>query len=362
MSLKRLKGALLGIVTGVIPLINTLTATFFAYRLQKKNQVRIHMINAVVMLVAVIATVVEGRQEKPIKTAFPPAFRENLQTVVVRRSLPIDSLEMETILRKVLKNTAAQLIQQDKKYAPRLEKARDGNLSEKSRAAFHKISRYCYEDYLNKIKAGTGPGRYDVTFDARRLMAEPPLADDMHSFIVEYLYDERGGISIFMGAMLAIGYFVGFVGSVANGANLFINPAEAAIANTARTPVDEGSVQQPSDRQPREERRNEPAPPPLPQYTPPPLPPYTPPPLPQETAAPVMINVNTAEEAELMQLRGVNRILAKTIISERNAGGNFIDLNDLRKRVELSSEQADRIKGNVDFDAPRRGGGRVIEF
>ncbi|NML41018.1 helix-hairpin-helix domain-containing protein [Chitinophaga sp. G-6-1-13] len=354
MSLKRLWGVLLGIVTGVIPFIDTLTATFFAYRLQKKKWVLVHAINAGVMLVAIIATNMVAKQDKPIKKAFPPAFQENLQTVIVRRSTPVDSVEMETILRQVLKNTADQLIQQDKKHELKLQNARNGSLSEKPQAAFHKISQYCYEDYLNKTKGGTGQGRYDVTFDGNKLMGDRQLAGDVDSFVGLYLEAEGGAVSGLIGGVLLICYFIGMVGSIANGANLFINPAEATVTNTARTTANEDSVRRSFDRQPQEQRRDEPAPQPLPQRTPPPLP--------QETAAPVMVNVNIAEEEELMQLRGINRILAKTIVSERKNGGDFMDLNDLKKRLELSFEQAERIKGNVDFDAPKRGGGRVIEF
>jgi DNA uptake protein ComE-like DNA-binding protein len=82
----------------------------------------------------------------------------------------------------------------------------------------------------------------------------------------------------------------------------------------------------------------------------------------QDSGAAGTIKVNTAGEEELMQLRGVNRILAKTIIAERNIGGYFTGIADLQKRIDLAAEQVERIRKNLDFEVPKRGGGRVIEY
>ncbi|MBC9911689.1 ComEA family DNA-binding protein [Chitinophaga varians] len=368
MSLKRLWGILLGIVVGIIPLVNTFGATIFSYKLKKKQWTTIYGVIAGITLVLAVVINIYGRKEKPIKAAFPEAFRKNLQMVSVKRDMLIDSVGMETALQQVLRNTAHQLVQEDEKNKPLLENAQQGKLSAKPQAAFHQLSQYLYRDYLDKVKAGTENDKYDLTFDTEKLAADQQATRHINNFTEEYLTAEHGAMYAAMSGLVLIGYVIACVGCISSGANLFLTPGEEAT-NVRRAGVDDETVSRSFNRQPAPEpepEREEPIVSP-PAFQPPPLPPRTPPrtppPLPQqEPISSVVVKVNTAEEEELMQLRGINRILAKTIISERNTNGNFTDINDLKRRMELSSEQVDRIRGNVDFDAPKRGGGRVIEY
>lgn len=353
MSLKRVWGILLGIVVGVIPLINTVAASIFAYRLKKKKWMRIYVITSCVTLLLMVLANVYANKEKPIKAAFPATFQKNLQAVAVKRDALIDSVEMETILKQVLTNTANQLIQDDKKRESLLQHARNGSLSEKPKAAFHKLSQYFYEDYLNKVKAGTGKDKNDLTFDTAKLWEDQQTAGNIANFVSVYLESEHEVSSLLIGGLALVSLVIGCVGCISNSANLFVRSGVEA-ADTFRTGAGEGAVTGSFNRQPPPAtRRDEPVPAQSQR---------TPPPLPQASTSAGMVNVNAAEENELMQLRGINRILAKTIISERSVGGNFTDIDDLEKRLELSAEQVDRIRGSVEFDAPKRGGGRVIEF
>lgn len=342
MSLKRLWGVLLGVVVGIIPFVNAISATIFAYRLKQKRWTTIYGAITVVTVGVIVLMNVYAQKEKPVKAAFPEAFRKNLQTVAVKRDLLIDSVEIETRLLQVLRNTADQLVQEDEKNKPLLENAQQGRLSEKPKVAFHQLSQYLFEHYLNK----------DLTFDREKLAADQQATKHINNFTEEYLTAEHGVMYAIAGGLAIIGYVIACVGCISNGANLFLTPGEETT--NARRTVNDETVNRSFNRQPPSEpRREEPGT----------LPQRTAQPLPQQPVPSVVVNVNTAGEDELMQLRGINRILAKTIISERNTGGNFTDIQDLKRRMELSAEQVNRISENVDFDAPpKRGGGRVIEY
>ncbi|WP_343744030.1 helix-hairpin-helix domain-containing protein [Chitinophaga sp.] len=347
MSLKRLWGVLLGVITGIVPFVNTVAAIIMAYKLKKKRWVAIYGIISGVTLGIIVLLNVSAHREKPVRTAFPAAFEKNLQTVAVKQDIMMDSVEMESNLQQVLKNTAAELIAQDPKNKPLLAAAQQGRLTGKAGAAFHQLSQCLYGHYLNKVKAATGKGKYDLTFDMEVLATDHQVEDYIRNFIGEYLTAPHGLTDDIASGLALIGYIIAAVGCISNGANLFTGPARVSNDNNAGVAKD--TMGQSFNRQPSREPVVSPAS-------------FQPPPLPQESTATFIVNVNTSGEEELMQLRGINRILAKTIISERKTGGNFTDINDLKKRMELSSEQVDRIRGNVNFDAPKRGGGRVIEF
>ncbi|WP_212005901.1 helix-hairpin-helix domain-containing protein [Chitinophaga sp. HK235] len=347
MFLKRLLGVLLGVIIGVIPLLNTLAASFFTFRQQKKKWALFYMIISGLSLVSIGVSNFYDNKDKPVKTFFPTAFQQHLQEVAVKRDLPIDSVEMETILQQVLSNTANQLIQKDKNLEILLQNARNASLSEKPKAEFHQLSQRLYRDYLNQVQTGTGKDKYNLIFDTARLTKEKLVAYNVDRFVNAYLESERGVIPNTFLFLLGATFLIGLGGCIGNGVNLFVKPSETAVV-TFSTDVDVDTAfitaTAPSFSQPS------------------PQPQRTPPPLPQEAPSSVTVKVNIAGEDELMQLRGINRILAKTIIGERNTGGSFTDINDLKKRIELSTEQVDRIRQNLDFEAPKRGGGRVIEY
>lgn len=343
---RRLLGVLLGVVVGAIPFINTLMATLFAFYLKKKKWGLIY--GGAAFLTLVIIVIANIYNDSGYRKTFRSAFLGQLKEVSIRRDVPVDTVEMEVVLQGVLRNTTRQLIQQDKKWNDLLPHGQDSSLSGKPRAAFHELSQYLYQQYRYEVQ----DGKCDVVFDIPSLDGNLTAVNYIEEVADACLTEDHGHIFSAASIVALVCFIAGWVGCIRNGAELYVRPAAAAAnATSVEAPVEVTYAAPAVPEQPH----------PLPQ-------PYDSPPQPQQTAPPPLpassgkVNVNTAGEDELMQLRGVNRILAKTIITERNTGGNFLDLPDLKRRVELSSEQANRIQGSVDFDAPQRRGGRVIEY
>lgn len=359
MFLQRLAGLVLGFFIGILPVINTLAASFFAFSKKRKKTAISYLVAACVCIAAIAVSNYYDNQQKAADSMFVQTFQSNLQEVTVKSDVLIDPAEMESILKQVLTNTADQLSGKDERLEGLFANARTGKLSSRSAKGFHAFAEQVQKDYASKASMGTGKNRYNLAFGRSAL--EGQLGQGVRDFLKDYFYDEKSALHIVSLCFLTISFFIGWVGSTRQGWDLFYKPA-AAITSPTNSTVDKSY----GWRDDMYERFNRNTPPPLPQ---------------QNTAAPRntasqetstvpkstvagQINVNIAGEEGLMQLRGINRILAKTIIAERSTGGYFTGIADLQKRIDLSAEQVERMGGNLDFEPPKRGGagGRVIEF
>lgn len=62
------------------------------------------------------------------------------------------------------------------------------------------------------------------------------------------------------------------------------------------------------------------------------------------------ININEADIAKLMKLKGVGKVLAGRIIEYRSANGNFRSVEELRKVKGLGQKLYEKIKDEVSID------------
>jgi hypothetical protein len=355
MFIQRLGGLLIGFFVGMLPFINTLAASFFAFNKKRRRIAVFYLVTAVISFGSIVAFNHYENKEKAADQTFMQTFQANLQEVTVKSDVLIDTLEMETILKQVLTNTAHQLIRKDARLEDIFRSARDNKLSASQEAAFHKFSVAAQRDYASKTATQTGKDRFNLFFDRSAL--DGPLGQDARDFLKDYLYNEKSLLYILSVCLVAITFFTGWVGSIRQGWDLFIKSPDHTSSNRDRnndplyrafeaiSTATSGPL--PQQVEVNEIRDN---PPPRREAEQ------------QDSGAAGTIKVNTAGEEELMQLRGVNRILAKTIIAERNIGGYFTGIADLQKRIDLATEQVERIRKNLDFEVPKRGGGRVIEY
>lgn len=356
MFIQRLGGLLIGFFVGMLPFINTLAASFFAFNKKRRRIAVFYLVTAVISFGSIVAFNHYENKEKAADQTFMQTFQANLLEVTVKSDVLIDTLEMETILKQVLTNTADQLIRKDARLEDIFQNARNGQLSGSPEAAFHKFSVAVQQDYASKAAALKGKGRYNLSFDRSAL--DGALGQQARDFLKDYLYNGKSVLYVLSVCLVVITFFTGWVGSIRQGWDLFINSSSSisgnnrvkdndplyrafeAISTATSGPLPQQvEVNETQDNlPPRREAEQE------------------------DRGAAGKINVNTAGEDELMQLRGVNRILAKNIIAERNTGGYFTGIADLQKRIDLTAEQVDRIRKDLDFEAPKRGGGRVIEY
>jgi len=75
--------------------------------------------------------------------------------------------------------------------------------------------------------------------------------------------------------------------------------------------------------------------------------------IPDETIVPD-VNINTAGENELTRLPGINLILAKAIVGERNRNGYFSDVYDLEQRMGFTPEQMSNLILIASFGVAER--------
>lgn len=68
---------------------------------------------------------------------------------------------------------------------------------------------------------------------------------------------------------------------------------------------------------------------------------------PSEPPAPVLVNINTASQAELMTLTGINANLARKIIAHRKTIGGFSSIDQLMDVTGIDQRIFDRIKDNI---------------
>jgi comEA protein len=66
------------------------------------------------------------------------------------------------------------------------------------------------------------------------------------------------------------------------------------------------------------------------------------------------VNINSASQEEMLRLPGIGPVLAKRIITYRQANGNFTCVEDLDKVKGFGSKAMERLKGKVTVDDETR--------
>ncbi|MBC9931985.1 ComEA family DNA-binding protein [Chitinophaga qingshengii] len=350
MVLKRICGLLAGFFIGAIPLVNCLAATLLAFYKKKKRVALFYAILTGVFVFALGKSYYADEKKKGFNPVFLQSFKQHLaDQASLKQQTEAELGVLKFTVGEALCQAAMEQMEKDAALEGLLEAAKRNDFSGNARAEYAGFCQCLYEQYLLKVNTSKGKHRFDLKIDSAMINHCEPA---MISFTDAYL--ESGNLSGYWLLQILIGltYLLCWVGCVRNARNLFVPPPEPPVRDTSQLYYSDLFRSWASPLMPAGPPRA-----PLPQEAPPPPPPpMTPPPLPP------MVKINIADEAELMQLRGVNRILAKSIIAERSAGGNFTDVNDLKKRMDLSREQIDGMSASLSFDALRGRGGRVIEY
>ncbi len=84
-----------------------------------------------------------------------------------------------------------------------------------------------------------------------------------------------------------------------------------------------------------------------------------------ETPKIISFKINMESQDKIAELAGVGAIQAMNIVNERRDNGYFKNMDDFRRRINLSERVHNGLAAQLDFSMPeeRRGGkGRVVEF
>ena len=135
----------------------------------------------------------------------------------------------------------------------------------------------------------------------------------------------------------------------------FAAEADTEAANLAELVEDGGKVIVPHKPKPEPE----PLPPPAPKPSPPPVAkPLHPSPAPQPTkpvtAVPLLVDLNTATQAELERVPGIGPVLAQRIIAYRQRYGRFKTVHELRFIQGIGQHTFDKIKPYVTIRSVQR--------
>ncbi len=69
----------------------------------------------------------------------------------------------------------------------------------------------------------------------------------------------------------------------------------------------------------------------------------------QKSALPMLLDINSATVSQIAELEGIEPSLASRIVQERDLGGDFANISDLRDRLNLPARIIARLMNRIDF-------------
>ncbi|RFS19492.1 helix-hairpin-helix domain-containing protein [Chitinophaga silvatica] len=340
MNFKKTAGLVLSIFLGIFPLLNLLAASIFTFFSKKKVWALTFLIVAVLTFICSRISTFHSTNEKSAKRLFVLAFQSNLRNVRITSKTALNAGDLEKALNDVLVLTSEQVIKMDNKVGGLLANAKNGSLNKKEVEAFQELNAKLHSYYLSNIPFRNGTGKYDFTI----IEAEDKdsfISNSSAKFLEKYIDAETGTLESIFGFFYFFGYAFGLVGSIHFGKKLFTSSGEKtfdepmiqASGNTSYSPEN-------ANYHSREDIQVG---------------------VPDQPG--MIININIADESALVALPGINRILAKSIVSERNLNGYYKNLSDLKNRMSLSLEQYSKLLPLTEFYIEPAGGnkpGRVV--
>ncbi|MBC9931984.1 ComEA family DNA-binding protein [Chitinophaga qingshengii] len=356
----RLTGAIIGILFGFFPLINTLACVTMSF-VQKRFRTGIFFLLLGGMVVWSMFRLNKIDEQRQILTAeWGPTFTRHFDSTAFSPQTLYDYKAFEQTMSGILKKTSRDLIQEHNELEHFFELDTAGELKLEYRTNGYLIlaARRIHSFYWARVKEQTGEENEAAASKVPFGKSEEEkayIAERLNIFIQSYekyrFNFPEGGCTV----LVVLGLLASFVGCVSLGRRMFDNVAVAPPVAAAEPEVTYSSSTPviPHDR--------------VAGYT----------------------NVNMAEENELTRIPGINLILAKAIVGERRRNGYFEDVYDLERRMGFSQDVTARLMFTTSFEvnntnnnaAPERreeppgredppnkrkddstGGGRRVEF
>lgn len=313
---KRLGGFLLGLLLGLIPLLNALICVVMSF-VQKRKRLGIFFVAlGMVSVVSLIMMEEVDKEKKALNVLWEPAFYHKLESADLKSESLFDGYRFEHDMFNVLDTATRELMQQHSELKDLFKTGTSGQLSIDNDvyAFFKSACRHINMSYWDRVKKETGnrgeKGARRVPFGETKEEQEY-IRTQMSVFFKAYIDYKLKGRETAYNVLFGLGFLGSLIGSIALGWRAFAGEENRVTTNHVRF----SWIAQPGD---------------VPVTNVPVL-------IPDDNLMPD-VNVNTADERELARLPGINQILAKGIISERRRNGYFFDIFDMGERMGFTEE------------------------